>query len=586
MIGAICYGVGERRYFDSGGDIVYSPDSHEDYESSRPSRAGEEFFYGLLAGVILLLPIVFSIFYRIRREYYDQRKLESRHYLNVWIGVSSFIACAVFFSSVQSYVSHPWSSQGFGELLLISIFVFYVLILPSAGFFGYVILIDDPWWNSFVIAAMIGTYSIYIACFYHTRYLRKQRESLIEEFIAHCPKGSEIPIHEIGLIFLLSPVTVKSVLMRLIHRGKVQCSIQNWMLTILENYGTDKGLSAVSKVRFSESTMLIDILGDVRPNAPPANDGPPSSGVLDHCNRCGNSLSGRTHCSLCGYRSSYSYYENLSPQLSPMTTWLSSRRGGIDPLGNAHMSFIIACVGFTLLLGGISYIATSSVGSPDWKVREAIILGLIGGGAFAPFLFIPIYLRIRKELLELRQFHSKDPIVIVMRTNIIASLLLLAGIFSAIIIEVGFFSTSEIIIGGVLWFYISIITGSISSLFLFESWGYQGIGVMIFVCTLLLATYVFYAGMIYAAYEKKKQLPEIQLPGRGKRNMVMIMRYLSSYRRGIRIPLHIVGRPVNMEPKPIRRLLIRMIRSGNIRGSVSEYHLEFDGFSPGIKSKL
>ena len=91
ILGAISYEIGGRRYFDENGHKVLYPETNEEYATFHTFSNNEHFIHGFLAGVALLSPILLSIYMKIRREFFDQRKPEFRHPWNIWIIVNSAI---------------------------------------------------------------------------------------------------------------------------------------------------------------------------------------------------------------------------------------------------------------------------------------------------------------------------------------------------------------------------------------------------------------------------------------------------------------------------------------------------------------
>ena len=193
-------------------------------------------------------------------------------------------------------------------------------------------------------------------------------------------------------------------------------------------------------------------------------------GEAEFCVRCGNPLKGRTHCPLCGYRNLFSHYESTSPELSFLAKWLSTRRGGIDPLGNALIALIMTCAGLSLLLGIFSYAAASEFNGSFSRYRFEIFSGFWSGVAISPFIFMPIYLKVKKEILEQRKIPKSDSVSFHIRTHILVGGIIIFSMIAAIFINEPPFEVGFIILAVIILFYLSLATVGFSSLLFIGSW--------------------------------------------------------------------------------------------------------------------
>ena len=575
--GVVSYEIGEKQYFDNMGRTVYSPETDEEYATSLTFHSSEHFIFGFLAGVIMLLPLIFSIFMRIRREFLDQKKPELRHPWNIWIVVNTIIAIGILFGTAHSYWHRLWGGMGFGELLLYTILFYYASIIPTAGAIGYLIMIDEPSLVLYGAVTIIGTYSVFITGFFHYRYTRKRRQSMILEFISHSSPGREIPITEIGLVVLLKPEKVRSLLLWMKRKGTIHCSIQNWIVNILEGQGSWYVPSSHSSYSHSDAMIFKGSFDDRWWKLYAQIGDPDRTGEAEQCFECGHPLTGETHCPLCGYRSLYSYYDSMSTQVSPLIARVSSLREGINPLRNLLMVLIIVSVGFSFIVGGLSYIAAVITGRHNLSVEVEFLFGLLAGALIAPFIFIPLYLKVRREIIEQRPHPSEKSIVMIMRTNMLVTLLVLSSGLSAAFLDYGHSGPGEIFFWIMLLFYASVATGGIVTIFVIYYGFSKGDPDAFVFIILLIATYLLYAGMIYAVWKGDKGHLDFKTRGLWKRKMDTILRLLSSFAPGDVIPLHAIGRMNHMEPNRVRPLLLRMIRKGFVTGSVSEFHLKLEG---------
>jgi len=577
-IGILSYGIGGKEYFDSNGDQVFYADSNDEYETTRSFRSGENFSYGFLGGVALLAPIIIGIYMSIRREWIDQRKLARKHPWNIWISVNSIIAILLLCSSVYSFDHYSWGRMGFGETLLAFVLFYYVSIIPTAGAIGFLLVFDLPKWEIYGIVGIIGTYSIFIAGYYHTRYVRKQRENWVREFMQHCPRGSEIPIHEMGLVFLMSPVKMRSVLMKMIKKDKIQCSILNWMLKILESYRGEIGGPATRDIDgVSDSILQMGVPGKGWVGYHSTIEETHRSEETDYCFRCGNPLHGKTHCSQCGYRSRFSYYNTMEPRYSTLTLWVSSLRGGIDPMRNALLLLIAATIGFTFIVGGISYLVSDVTDQNVWGPLVDSIYGMFGGAALSPFVFIPVYLMVRKEIEHQRRLQLNEPIMIMLWTHAIITVLIFVSAFANFVLTPWSHGLGEITLGSVIIFYLSVVSGSISTFFYISYWISEDSDQVWVGLIQLIATYLYYGGLVYAWSRKKQDVKNGKKKGMRKWKKEEILKYLSTHDQGEELPLHVLGRIVRMEPVRVRSFLRKLIIEGHIHGIVSEYHLKLYG---------
>ncbi len=511
-----------------------------------------------------------SMYMRIRREYLDQSIPEFRHPWNVSCWMSTVIAFGILIASVFTYTIYPWGNLGFGEFLLAFQFLYYLLIIPTGGIFGYFMITEEVGWDVMGILSIIGTYSLFLIVHYHYRFARKQKEFLIHQFISRFPQGNEIPIHDIALVFLLNPVTTKSLITKMIRKGKLSCTIQNWRVKVLGYEGSESSLLTQTNVRHAEAMMFKGLQGRIWSKLRLSLQNSHLSGEAEFCIRCGNPLKGEPHCPICGYRNLYSYFDSMHPQLSPLTTWVSSRHGGIDPLRNALFALIAAMVGTTFLVAGLAYTASSITGIHDYGTGEEFLMGLFGGAAITPFLFIPIYLKVRKEILEQRSLTSKDFTQMIMNTNILVTIMVLFSTLAGLILDGHSAGAGEIIFGSVLTFYASIATGGISTLFFMSYWVSERTQLVPFGIIQLFATYALYSGIFNATMKREKKHTKFNGISKKAQNKAMILNFLSSFQEGDVIPLHAIGRVIRMEPNRVKPLLSGLIRDGHVFGWISE----------------
>jgi len=576
LIGLISYRVGESDYYRGWEDMVQKLGSG-DSASSYTHRSSEHFILGLIAGSILLAPVVLSIYNKIRREYIEQRKLERMHPGNIWIMVNTGIAIGFFCGALHSLSNDSWGNSGFGGLLLFLLLIFYIYVLPTAGMIGYFFMSEPSLYTGSIIISMISTYSLFIMGYLHHRYFLKRQRSLIQEFIEHCSRGSELPINDIALVFLLNPVQVRTHLLKLKKKGMIQCTIENWKVKDTGGPDTRGELLTHTNVGRSRSIEFMGSQEDMWSKLYTKFEDSDLSGEAEFCVRCGSPLIGEIHCPLCGYRNLYSFYDSTSAKLSQLTGWLSSRRGGIDPLQNALIAMVVSCVGLSLLLGAFCYQTASVAERSYYNLRFEFLLGIIGGAAISPFIFIPVYLKVRREIMEQKILPYERRMISQIHVHILIGVVIISIALIDIFLIDKSSGPGEIILGVVIIFYLSVATGGISSLYFINYWGSQGTGLVWVGIIPLIATYYFYCGYIYRAREWRKMHSEYDARGMGKRKMERIIKYLASFQPGNDIPLHLTGRMVNMEPNRVRPLLVKMIRKRYIYGSVSEFHIEFNG---------
>ncbi len=578
ILGLLSYGIGGKEYFDSDGNQVYSVRSKDEYETSRSFRSSENFYYGFLGGIALLTPIFIGIYMSVRREWIDQKKLKRFHPWNIWIIVNTIIATAFLCTSVYSFDQYAWGRMGFGETLLVFVLFYYVSIIPTAGTFGFFLVFHLPRWHLYGIVGIIGTYSVFISGYYHYRYIRKQRENWILEFIQHCSGGSEISIHEMGLVFLLNPEKMRVILLKMIKKERIRCVVQNWMLNIIESYGSEFGETGICDLdSISESIIPIGLLKNGLVDQYSSIENESRSSDTDYCFRCGNPLQGKAHCPLCGYRSQFSYYSNIKSQYSRLTSWVSSLHGGIDPMRNTIVVLIAVSVGFTFLVGGISYLISILTEKHVWGPLVEFMYGVIAGALLAPFVFIPIYMMVRKEIEQKRPFQANQSIMIVIRIHLIVTLLILGCSIVGFIFTRWSTGLGECTLGTVLIFYLSVISGGISARLVIR-YGVSEGSVQIWVgLILLIATYLYYGGMVYAWSRRKQELSQGIRKRIWKSKKDDILKYLASNAQIEDIPFHVIGRIVRVEPIRVRFIIRQLIFEGQIQGVVSEYHLVLHG---------
>lgn len=571
LMGFLSYGIGER-----GG---HSHDIYGGSDDEATYRDSGHFWLGFFAGMILLLPIVLAVFKKTRREYLEQRKLESRHPLNVSIVLISGISVALFASAYYTFWNSEYEWENFGEALLIQAFYFYTIILTTAGGVGMILMRYES--DAFVygLVSVIATYAIFISKCYQIWYIRKQREAMIVKITSRYPHGYEIPVIEIASVLMVNPIKVRPMILRLIRKDTIKCSIRKWRV-ILNGPGdgavtANPGMTA----RYSDSILPIKDMrwrgSSIRPLFPDTL----FSGKSESCYRCGTPLRGEEHCPSCGYRNLFSYYDTFSPKFSAITTWIASRRGGRDPLGNALIALVIACAGCTLLFGILNVMVNYGTDHEFRIFRVDFLIGILAGISIAPFFFLPTYNMIKKELFKQRKLLSNDRTLIIWNTHFLVSVMIILSIIIGVYAIDSSRGDEEMVVLAIFFFYLSLASGGmlVLSLILLEFSGEPDMvlsGIL-----LLLATWAYYVGIIIAYTRKEEPLPGEMVTAKGKQVNEAIVSHLATFRPGDWIPLHILGRMVSMEPLRIKGLIRNLILKGYVVGSLSGYHIRYESLT-------
>lgn len=574
LFGIVSYAIGEREYYRADGRRAYGNELDDDSLRIEVERDAGHFFLGMFSGALLLVPFLLALSLRIRREFLDHRIPGNWHPSSVFYWVNITVTLGILMATVHSYWAYPWRGTGFGQVLFITSFFYPAFIFPSGGIIGFFfIFYEDNELIPFFIISIIGTYALIGSLVYDYWFKRKEQERQVREFIEHCPFGSEIPISEMAWILMQKPVMVRTHALKLLKKGMSDIRIDNWNIILERDQNTEVMRSGATPIIFSNSLEIGNRSGYEIFKLHEQLATSSLSGKADLCSRCGNSLQGRDHCSLCGYRNLNSLHDHHSPTFPPLTSWISNLRGGVDPLQNALLVMIATGILLALISGGLTGLVIYLSGRHISTFHFEILMGFAGGGALAPFMVIPQYLKIRTELIEQRVLPPKEPIRMVIFTNFVVGFLVMVGALGWAMLEDGSEGPGVVVFLTVVIFYLSIVSGGIAALaFFLDAISYDQ-GMAWSSTFILIATFIFYAGMAFSSHRNSEILAHYGLKGIGKKKRGLVRKFLSCFVEGEAVPLHMIGRLFHWEPDRVRSLLMRMITRGEVLGQVSEFHL-------------
>jgi len=175
--------------------------------------------------------------------------------------------------------------------------------------------------------------------------------------------------------------------------------------------------------------------------------------------------------------------------------------------------------------------------------------------------------------------------MIMLWTHAIITVLIFVSAFANFVLTPWSHGLGEITLGSAIIFYLSVVSGSISTFFYISYWISEDSDQVWVGLIQLIATYLYYGGLVYAWSRKKQDVKNGKKKGMRKWKKEEILKYLSTHDQGEELPLHVLGRIVRMEPVRVRSFLGKLIIEGHIHGIVSEYHLKLYGISAAFSQK-